>query len=707
MKNSLHLESGFLKSIWRQILDFSGASGDATYLWPRWLALRAVGAVFVIVFAGIIKDQMALAGPDGLLPVSEFLNHISGKNPGAIQAFFAAPSLFWLSSGEAMIRVISWLGMGAALALLLNLWPRMALFVCWVTFLSFVSTWYVLSGAQLDNLMLETALLCIPFAPKGFRPGLGANSAPSTLALFMMRWFLFRVMFEAGAVKLVAGDPHWRNFSAMDIMYETSPFPTILGYLDHQLPRLYHVFEILLSFFAELIAPVLAIFWGRKGRWLAFISWTLFQAGIQLSNNFGWLNTVSIGLGLLMLDDQMINSAAQTFRLRTLGRWMMGQIRPSTAIPGPRWRHHALAVGLWAHFAFSLFYLGKSCGLRVYDLPAFITAPVSAIAPFGSVNEYYLYAQFIKVRLQVEFLGSNDGGGTWRTYAYRYMPQREDRINSFIAPWFVRFDATLELEAYKQRKSSFFRVVASHLLKPNPAVVALFEENPFPDSPPTVVRMRSYHMRFTDFATLRETGRYWKTELVGDYLPPIYVDADGRIVPFDMTAGEAELQKGNLTAAIEIFTHQFQLGYHSAGFRLADYYLRNIGTPEAKSLAFHIYTKLAQEGELEGIYNLGVCYDHGLGVTMDVKQAADWYRLAASREHALSNFYLGALYTSDRLRPSNDIEAYTALLKADELAQGDDPISKFIRDTQPALLKKLQLRMSAADIETARKNTAL
>ena len=664
--------------------------------------LRAIGLVYLLAFAGILKDQMVLVGPEGLVPISEYLQHIAQKNPGAWSSFLAAPTLFWISSGEIMIRLLSWIGIGAAVAVVLNLWPRFALFACWLVFLSFVSTWHVFTGAQLDNLLLETALLCIPFAPRGYRPGLGAHSAPSPLVLFIVRWFLFRVMFEAGIVKLTAGDPHWRDFSAMDLMYETAPFPTFLGYLDHQMPRIYHVFEILLTFFAELVAPLLAIFAGRRGRWIAIISWTLFQAGIQLTNNFGWLNTASIGIGLLLLDDQMIQSALRKFRLRAFANWLTGKTPPSRLWPTKPWQQRTLATALWIHFAFSLFYFAKVSGFPVQSLPAPIISAVKAIEPFGSVNEYYLYAKFAEVRSQVEFLGSNDGGKTWRTYQYRYMPQKPDEISPHIAPWFVRFDATLELEAFKIGRSSLFRVIASHLLKPNPEVVALFRENP-----PTLMRIRSYRLRFTDWNTFKETANYWEIEPAGDYLPAMRVDLNGQIVPFDMTAGEAALRRKDPAVAMQIFAQQYQEGYNPAGLRLADYFLHVIGTPKARVQAFMIFTELATDGETSGELNLGICYEHGLGTSIDLPLAQHWYQRAARHGSAFAHFNLGAMHAQGRYRIGDDTAALTHLLKAQNLAERDDSISKGIRDyihrQQPALLQKLQLRMTPEQIARAEK----
>ena len=56
------------RGAWNRLRDFGGA-GDATYLWPRWIVLRAVGLVFVIAFAGIIEQVQVLAGPHGLIPL--------------------------------------------------------------------------------------------------------------------------------------------------------------------------------------------------------------------------------------------------------------------------------------------------------------------------------------------------------------------------------------------------------------------------------------------------------------------------------------------------------------------------------------------------------------------------------------------------------------------------------------------------------------
>jgi hypothetical protein len=512
-----------LKAAWRRIRDFAGMGGDATYLWPRWLVLRGVGLVYVLVFAGISVEGSALIGPNGVAPVARFCEIVAGLFPNVIERFIRAPSLFWISTAPGTIDGLAWCGMGAAIALVLNLWPRMALFICWLILLSFVSTWQIFSPTIIDQLMIETALLCIPFAPAGLRPGLGASTPPRAIALFMMRWLLFRIMFGSGLIKLFAGDSHWRDLTALDVMHETNPSPTILGFFDHQLPHAFHVFEITVTFIAELLAPLLAVFGGRWGRWIALGSWFVLQAGIQLTGNFGWLNTAAIALGLLLLDDQMIAAVTRKLRLKRLTERIA-----YTFVPPPiadcSWLSRSLVAGLWLHFGLTIYAFGiLYTGRTVAGVPDPKSRPVDFIfRDFQSANAYVPFASFPPAKYEVEFAGSNDGGATWRAYPFRYKPQRQDRIGPFIAPWFARFDSALQNALYTN--NPVIREVAKRLLERNPEVTALFEADPFADRPAEVIRMLVFNLSFVDLQTHRETGLYWKKEYVSDFAEPVHLD---------------------------------------------------------------------------------------------------------------------------------------------------------------------------------------
>jgi TPR repeat protein len=550
--------------------------------------------------------------------------------------------------------------------------------------------------------MLEVALLCLPFAPAGWRPGLGARSPPRALTLFMVRWLLFRVMFESGLVKLAAGDPHWRDFTAMEVMYETSPFPTILAYWDHHLPHAWHLVEIALTFAAELAAPLLAIFAGRRGRWFAFAVWSVFQLGIQLTGNFGWLNLASLALGLVLLDDQMLAAAAARLRLAKLFPAVRSVPSLPSAVAAPA-TSLALRLALWTHFALSLVLLAKSAGLRI---PAALAAPVKLVSEFRSVNEYSLYATFDPVRYQVEFEGSNDAGRTWRAYAFRHLPQRPDQLAGFIAPWFARFEATLQIAAWNGKKSPVHGVVAAHLLARRPDVMALFRADPFPDRPPTIIRLRGYRLAFTDRETHRATGDYWHKEFVGDYLPALWKNERGEIAEFTFAPVDAALRAGDVPAALALLESQFALGHLDAGLRLADMFARGQGVRPDPARAFALFTDLAARGEISATHNLATCHEYGVGTPVDLARAVALYESAAARGYALSLYALGGLHAQEKISPRNDAAGLVLLLRATARATGEDPVSRFIRDDRAGHQQRLLARLPPAALTTARAEAA-
>lgn len=696
-----------LFDFWRRIRDFSGLTGEATYLWPRWLVLRAVGIVYIFMFAGIVDEGRTLLGPTGVVPLDGYFALIRDTWHGRLEKLFHAPTLFWFNTSTGMIVTLMWVGMASAVALVLNLWPRMALFGCWAVFLSFVTTWGEFSPTQIDNMMLETALLCIPFAPPGIRPGLGIGFPPRPIAVFAMRWLLFRGMFEAGLVKLISEDPHWRNLTAMDIMYETSPAPTIFGYWAFQLPHAYHVFEVALTFAAELLAPLLAVFGGRRGRWWAFLLWSALQGGIELTANFGWINLGALGLGLLLLDDQMIAAAADKLRLPAAGRWIAARaIAQPWRAPAP-WRLHGLRIALGLHFCVTLYYFAKVCRVPVEDLPAPIAAPVKWVADLRSANRYYLFEHLHPEHRQVDFEGSNDGGKTWRTYEMRHLPQRVDQFPAFIAPWFPRFENTIFFESSRTGTTSVISVVAGHLLRRNPDVMARFKRDPFPDRPPTIIRMRRYRLALTDLATQRRTGHYWRKEFKGDYLPAIYLTEGGEVAQFNLAEADAAQKAGNHAAALAIFERQYALGHLEAGFRLADLYARGQGVPVQPGKVFEIFSDLAERGEPMGFHSVGLCHEHGVGVPVDYAKAAATYRRAADVGYLRSMYALGVFSAQDRIAPRDDIAGLMWLLAALDRARSEDPAARLVREQQPAQAQRLMARMSAADIAEARARAAL
>jgi hypothetical protein len=513
-----------LRTAWRNAKEFSGVGGGSSCLLPRWIVLRAVGIIYVIIFAGIIDEGKALVGPRGIAPIADFCSAMARVVPNHLERLLIVPSLFWVSASPQMIAALEWAGLLASVAVVLNLWPRMALFACWLTFLSFVSTWQLFTSAIVDPLMLEVALIAIPFAPAGLRPGLGAQSPPRPIALFAVRWLLLRLMLTSGLIKILGHDPHWQRLTAMEVMYETSPLPTYLGYAAHLLPHPVEVLEIALTFAGEIAAPVAALFGGRRGRWFALGAWVALQAGIELTSSFGWLNTASIAWSILLLDDKMLSAAAGRLGIARL-------LRPPVHETAERGR-----TPVWSLSGLRVL-LGLQIGLTLYFSVAVFAGKGPRGAPrlidflfrdLYSANAYVPYGSFPEAKDEVEFAGSNDGGKTWRDYEFRFKPQHVNRICGYVAPWFPRFEASLQY-AVRLPKCPLIPRVAALLIARNTDVMKLFKGDPFPDQPPTAVRMPVYRFSFTDLGTFRGTGNYWKKDYEGDYMPPVYLDSRGEI----------------------------------------------------------------------------------------------------------------------------------------------------------------------------------
>ena len=56
------------------------------------------------------------------------------------------------------------------------------------------------------------------------------------------------------------------------------------------------------------------------------------------------------------------------------------------------------------------------------------------------------------------------------------------------------------------------------------------------------------------------------------------------------------------------------------------------------------YLMLANRGIAEGMYNLGVCYEHGDGVAQSYEKAVSWYEKAARQDHAKALHNLGVIW---------------------------------------------------------------
>jgi hypothetical protein len=73
--------------------------------------------------------------------------------------------------------------------------------------------------------------------------------------------------------------------------------------------------------------------------------------------------------------------------------------------------------------------------------------------------------------------------------------------------------------------------------------------------------------------------------------------------------------------------------------------------------ALREWQPLAEEGNVEAQFNLGLLYENGLGVPQDGATAALWYRRAAEQNDRMAQAYLGEMYAQGLLVPRDDVQA--------------------------------------------------
>ena len=155
--------------------------------------------------------------------------------------------------------------------------------------------------------------------------------------------------------------------------------------------------------------------------------------------------------------------------------------------------------------------------------------PVRALEPFRIANEYGLFARMTLDRFELEFQGSNDGQN-WAPYLFRYKPQNVREAPRIYAPYQPRFDWNLWFASLEAWQNNFWVVHAqAKLLQGSPAVLSLFARNPFAGAPPKFVRVVIWQYWFTDSATKRAQGIWWRRQLLGQYSPTLEREPDGKI----------------------------------------------------------------------------------------------------------------------------------------------------------------------------------
>ena len=501
---------------------FDPAQGARNHLVARWLFLRSLGAIFFSAFFALLFQVRGLVGPEGVLPARDFLSAVRSLG---ILRFWYAPSLYWISSSDHALLIFCWAGLVASLLLLFNIWPRIALLICFLCFLSFVTTAQDFSSYQSDGMLLEAGFLSLFLVPSGLRPGLAATQPPMRAALLLLLWEWFRIYFQSGVVKLESGDPTWHNLTAMYEYYQNGPLPTWIGWYLQHLPHWFHVGTAAVTLFMELCLVWLALLPGRW-RFACFIIVTVWQVGVIATANYAFLNYLVLVLAFLLLEDRRLRRLLPARWRERLSPEVLDPADESTT--GIASLSH-LRIGLKAVVLLWIFYATTVPLVRMFwrDAPLPLK-PLAVLEPFRIANQYGLFAVMTPHRYEIEFQGSNDGT-TWTPYPFRYKPQNIYERPRIYAPYQPRFDWNLWFASLSGwQEYQFVPRTEELLLENDPDVLALFAGNPFQHSPPRLVRAVLWQYWFSTAEQKRTQGVWWRRQLLGTYAPTLIRASGGR-----------------------------------------------------------------------------------------------------------------------------------------------------------------------------------
>jgi len=486
-------------------------SSAPEYSTGTWLFLRLLALCHLIAFASLLLQLDGLIGEHGIIPAGAWLEAV--HNQLGADRFWQVPTLCWLDPSDAFRHSLCLAGIGFSLAALLGVATRFSLAALWLLYLSLCTVGGVFFWFQWDALLLEATLFSLFLAPAHLRPSLPWGShapqhAPPRVALAATWWLIARLMLLSGAVKLLSHDALWRDLSALTVHFQTQPLPTPVAWWLHQMPPKFLTASCAAMFAIELGLPFF-ILAGRLGRRTAALGFSALMALIALSGNYCFFNLLVLALSLTLLDNAFWQSLIRK-------DFTPPAIQPTASPLRPLLGALLLAPLLWASALQTFIPL-----FQIKNLPSWATASVQKIAQFRSINGYGLFAVMTPKRPEIILEGSADGR-SWKEYSFKWKPGTTNRPLPIVAPHQPRLDWHLWFAALgEMRHNPWFSNLLVRVLQGEPSVLALFEHNPFPDSPPRFIRAALFQYKFTDRETRQNSGQIWERDYRGDYCPPI------------------------------------------------------------------------------------------------------------------------------------------------------------------------------------------
>lgn len=264
------------------------------------LFFRSLALVYLVAFSSLIW-QIELVTERGLIPYEEFARSTLLKD--GYSAFLTYPSVFWISQSNWFICLVLLSGCFSALYSVFFRPKPILYLLLWFLYLSVVSFGRDLFQFPWDTFLLEIGFISFVIAFFIQKQ----NKLPRYL-FFAILLLFFRQWFSMAMTKWLWSDPTWYNLTYMKYYWLNNPSPTPLAPYMYGLPMWVQKIITALSLICELMIPLL-LFFGKKGRKMAFLLSFLLSLFIQLTGNFGFFNLLTVILGFWCLEDGFFRKA--------------------------------------------------------------------------------------------------------------------------------------------------------------------------------------------------------------------------------------------------------------------------------------------------------------------------------------------------------------------------------------------------------------
>ena len=145
---------------------------------------------------------------------------------------------------------------------------------------------------------------------------------------------------------------------------------------------------------------------------------------------------------------------------------------------------------------------------------------------------------------------------------------------------------------------------------------------------------------------------------------PLHQSSKNKAEAFD--EGVRAYEQEDFERAHAIFRPLAEDGNANAQFNIGLMYVEGKGIIKDEIAGAYWYRKAAEQGITKAQVNLGLAYSMGQGVTQDEAEAVRWYRKAAEKGDAIAQFNLGLAYSEGNGITKDDVEAVRWYRKAAE-----------------------------------------